>query len=289
MKGEAMALGSALCWAVAVILFRRSPALSPFAINLFKNVFALLLFGLTLLVTGGGLGERPPGEWAQLGLSGVLGIAVADTLFFAALQRLGPARLAIVECAYAPSVVLLSVLFLSEPLGLSLALGAALVAAGVAVGSLERAPQGEVDRRGVALGVTAILSLGAGVLLAKPVLAHSGLVEVTTVRLLAGVGGQLLYAAFHRRPRQDFAAFWQRETWSTLIPASILSTWLAMLLWLGGFKYTAVSVAAVLNQTTTAWVLVLARVVLGEALTPRRLGGAALAVSGALLILLTRP
>ena len=288
MKGEAMALGSALCWAVAVILFRSAPSLSPFAMNLFKNVFALGLFGLTLLVTGGGLGEHPTAEWAQLALSGVLGIAVADTLFFAALQRLGPSRLAIVECSYAPSVVLLSAIFLGEPVGLPLVAGAGLVAGGVVLGSLERRPLGEVDRKGALLGVSAILSLATGILLARPILAHSALLEVTLIRLLAGVGGQLLYAALHRRPAEDFAAFRSRAAWPALIPASILSTWLAMLLWLGGFKYTAASVAAVLNQTTTGWVLLLARVVLGEPLTPRRLGGALLAASGALLVLLTR-
>jgi len=288
VQGELMALGSALCWAVAVILFRRTPSLSPFAMNLFKNVFALGLFGLTLLFTGGGLGQHPAAEWARLALSGVLGIAVADTLFFAALQRLGPSRLAIVECSYAPSVVVLSAIFLSEPVGLPLAVGAGLVAGGVVLGSLERRPQGEVDRQGVLLGVTAILSLATGVLLAKPVLAHSPLVEVTLIRLLAGVGGQLVYAALHRRPAEDLAAFRTRAAWPALIPASILSTWLAMLLWLGGFKYAPASVAAVLNQTTTGWVLLLARIFLGEPLTPRRLGGAGLAAAGALLILLMR-
>ena len=48
----------------------------------------------------------------ELVVSGLLGIAIADTLVFMALRRLGAALLAIVDCIYAPTVILLSVMVL---------------------------------------------------------------------------------------------------------------------------------------------------------------------------------
>ncbi len=289
MVGEAMALGCALTWAVSVILFRSTPMVSPFAMNLFKNVAAIGLFLGTMPLLGAQVvWDRPALEWAALVASGVAGIAIADTLFFSALQRIGPTRLAIVECVYSPLIVALSAIFLGEPVGPPLVLGAALVALGVGVGSTERREEAPLDLRGVGLGALAIVVLATGVLLAKPVLAHREVAEVTLIRLLSGVAGQILWSAIRGFPRADFLAFRARETWKTLLPGAVLGTWLSMLLWMGGFKYTEASVAATLNQTTTVWVLLLSWIFLRERLTARRAMGAALASSGALIIVLTR-
>jgi drug/metabolite transporter (DMT)-like permease len=60
---------------------------------------------------------------------------------------------------------------------------------------------------------------------------------------------------------------------------------LAMTIWVAAFKYTSVSSAAILNQTSTIWVVLLATWVLKEAFTRRRFIGTALAFSGAVLVL----
>ena len=59
-----------------------------------------------------------------------------------------------------------------------------------------------------------------------------------------------------------------------------------MTLWVGAFKFTAVNSAAVLNQTNTVFVVVLASVFLKETFTRRRLLATILAVAGSLLVLL---
>ncbi|RLB50699.1 MAG: EamA family transporter, partial [Deltaproteobacteria bacterium] len=87
MLGQACALAAALIWSISVILFKRSEAVSPQAMNLFKNVAALTLLLLTLLLLGQTIDwQRPAEEWWVLLLSGALGIAVADTLVFMALR-----------------------------------------------------------------------------------------------------------------------------------------------------------------------------------------------------------
>jgi drug/metabolite transporter (DMT)-like permease len=60
------------------------------------------------------------------------------------------------------------------------------------------------------------------------------------------------------------------------------------LLWLGGFKWAPASVAAVLNQMATVYILVLARIFLKETIRPQQALGALLAAAGALFIILTR-
>ena len=59
-----------------------------------------------------------------------------------------------------------------------------------------------------------------------------------------------------------------------------------MLLWLGGVKYTSSSVAAMLNQLSVLFTLVLARVWLREPLSLRKMVGGGASLAGALIILL---
>ena len=88
--GALAALAAALCWTLASSLWRRLPtSLSGAELNLLKNWLALAM--LLPLVLG-----RPwsaaHGPFLLLALSGVLGIALGDSLYFAALRRLGTRR-----------------------------------------------------------------------------------------------------------------------------------------------------------------------------------------------------
>jgi drug/metabolite transporter (DMT)-like permease len=294
--GEICALSAALTWSVSVILFKRSEAVSPQAMNLFKNVLALALFAITLAV----LQELPPTDrsledWFLLCLSGVLGIAVADTLIFMALRRLGASLLAVVDCAYAPTIVIFSVVVLGEPLGIGFLIGGVLVVGGVLLAVAQRPTLGPDQdprearrelRKGAILGVLGIVAMAAGVVVVKPLLDRSSLVEVTAVRLLAGVVAQLLWCVAFRE-WATFGVFRERRVWRTLVPASVLGTYVAMLFWLGGFKWARVSVAAVFNQLSSVFTIGLAWLFLKEELTWRRGIGAALALGGALVVIVT--
>ena len=291
MLGEICALVAALTWSVSVVLFKRSEAASAQSMNLFKNATATVLLLATMPLLQIGVDwERSGEDWFRLVSSGVLGIAVADTLIFVALKRLGAGLLAVVDCAYAPVIVSLGIIVLGEPFGLTFAIGAVLVVGGVlaAAGQKtdERAVRGRALLHGVLIGVAGIVAMAVGVILAKPALERGHLVEVSLVRLVAGVVSQSLWVIVWPSQRSAFSIFKPSKVWRTLVPASILGSYVAMLLWLGGFKWANASTAAVLNQLSSVFTIVLARIYLGEAVTPRRAVGAGAAVVGALLILL---
>lgn len=292
MLGPSMALGSALVWAMAVVLYKRSEAVSPQALNLFKNVlsFALLVATLAALGVAPDL-DRPPGDWLLLAASGVLGIAVADTLVFVALRHLGAGLLAIVETVYAPCVVLLSVALLGEPLRAPFLLGGALVVGGVTLAiwdpTVLRPARSAAHRRvGIACGVAGILSMATGIVLAKPILETGHLAEVMLARLAFGIVGQLAWLAGDPDRGRVLAVFRPGPVWRTLVPAAVLGNYVAMFLWLGGFKWAPASVAAVLNQMATVFTILLARIFLAEPISPRRALGGATAVAGAVFVLL---
>lgn len=292
LLGEACALTAALLWSMSVVLFRRSESISAQGINLFKNVSASLLLLLTLPLFGLGLDASRSGlDWGRLIVSGVLGIAIADTMVFGALRRLGAARLAVVETAYTPTIVGMSVVFLDEKVGPVFLVGGGLVLGGVLLAQRRRgardAAQRRADLQGVMLGMGGIIAMAIGVILAKPALERGHLVEVTFVRLVAGVAGQLLWIALVPRERSALKVLKPNPAWRTLIPASFLGAYVAMLLWLGGFKWASASVASVLNQMSTVFTILLARFWLGETVDRARIIGAAIAVAGAVLIMMT--
>ncbi|MCX8161093.1 MAG: DMT family transporter [Candidatus Saccharicenans sp.] len=289
-SGEWLALASAVVWAVAVILFRISGfSLHPFGINLGKNLFALVLITLTTVLTGASFWPQADlRSTTLLLLSGFLGIAVSDTLFLWTLKLIGASLTAIVDCVYAPFVIGLSYLFLGERLTWIQLLGVVMIVSAVVTISASDADNGRgpLTRKklilGVILGITAMAFVAVGIVIIKPILKDVPVVWATGVRLL---GGTLPLAFLPLVPsrRGDFRPLLKASTWKVLAPASFLGTYLSLMFWIGGMKYTFASVASALNQLSTIFIFILATIFLKEKATTWRILAVALAFIGAFL------
>lgn len=292
-SGELHALACAVLWSVAVIFFRRSGEIvEPLVLNLFKGVVGLGAFLVTLLVLG--LPLVPEGIRATdvvvLFLSGMVGIGVADTLFFAGLNRIGAGLTAIVDCLYAPLVMLCSYFWLREPTSPWLLLSLALMVAAILVGSfspseLRNIQDPRLARQGVLLGAAAVLLMAVAIVAAKPVLDRTNPWWAATVRLSGGVLLLGLQAALTGRSAAVIRAFRPGRHWRLLLPGAIIGAWLAMFFWIAGMKYTQTNTASILNQSSSVITLLLAAPFLGERLTGRRIVALLLGFGGVLLVL----
>src|SRR5258708_4778738 len=111
--GILAALGSAASWAMCAILFKKlSEQLSSPGMALVKSFISAAILGAVLLVVGFEKIPREPLLW--LIVSGMVGIALGDTLFFAALKELSPQTLIVLMTSGQVLTVLLAVLFLGE-------------------------------------------------------------------------------------------------------------------------------------------------------------------------------
>jgi len=290
--GEVLALGSAATWAVGVILARQLGAtIPPLSLNLLKNALVLLaLAPLVLLGVDGAWPSLPAGELAVVLLSGVLGIAVADTLYFRALNELGAGRMGIIGNLYSPLVLLLGFVFLDERLAWPQWLGFALVAGGVLLvgrppGQWQTHPRHAL--RGVLIGMLAIALMAVAIVMVKRTLETQPLLWITLLRLAGAVAGLALVAALPAlRPAFKFDA--RAVPWPRLLIAAWLGQGLSMVLWLGGYKYTSASVAAILNESASVFVVVLAALWLREPLGRRAYAGVMLTFTGIVCMLLGR-
>jgi len=291
--GELSALGAALCWALALVMFKRTGEhVSALALNLFKNVIALFLLCLTLLVAPvdeQALANVTIRDVLVLAFSGVVGIAVADTIFLEALRLLGVGLISIVECLYSPSVLLFAFLLLAEPLTGSHYVGAILIITGVLIASRNEPVAGRTPRQlayGVALGATSMALMAYGIVIAKPILQVKDfpLIPATTIRLVAGTLLLAIFAWASPARRNHFAAFRPTLLWRLSVPGSVLGTYLAMILWVAGFKFTNASIAAILNQTSIIFAIILASLILKEPFTRRKIVAVMFAVAGVVTV-----
>ena len=290
--GEAMALGSAAAWAVGVILARQLGVhLPPLTLNLLKNGLVLcVLAPVALLLYAGAWPVMPVRDMLIVLASGVIGIALADTLYFRALNELGAGRMGVIGNLYSPLVLLLGFVFLDERLGGMQWLGFALVAGGVLLVSLPargQAARPQHTLRGILLGLLAIALMAVAIVMVKRTLETQPLLWVTLLRLCGAMAGLLFLASLpSMRQRMRFVP--RDVAWHRLVLAALVGQGLSMVLWLGGYKFTSASVAAILNESASVFLVVLAALWLREPMGRRAFVGVLLTFSGIACMLLGR-
>ncbi|AVP99036.1 hypothetical protein C7S18_18455 [Ahniella affigens] len=287
--GEMCSLTAAATWAVGVVIYRKLGArIPPMRLNLLKNLLVLAaILPLAWVFAGAeGLHLSYP-EWGLVLTSGFLGIGVADTLYFYALNELGAARMGIVGNLYSPFVILLSYLFLSERLGIAQLVGFALVAGGVLMISTGTSFAGQSSARfkPLLLGVLSIALMAGSVVMVKRVLETHSLWWVSAVRVGAGALGLFLVLTLLRDPKAAERTPMSARDWRLLALGALIGQLLSMVFWLAGYKYTTASVAAILNETASAFIVLFAWLALGEQINRRKIIGLALTLTGVSLML----
>jgi drug/metabolite transporter (DMT)-like permease len=287
--GEALSLLCAIVWALAVILFRKSgEKVHPLALNTFKNLAATLLLLPTMLVLSEPLLHQAPASvYFLLLLSGALGIGVGDTLLFMSLNRIGAGLTGIVVCMYSPFVIALSFWLLNERLTSLQFIGALLIITAILIATIEKKKSAVKPLNivtGTVLGVIASAAMAIGVVIIKRILETSPLLWTTQIRLFGGILVLIFILAVHPRRHLIYGSLVTTQKWSYTISSSIVGAYLAMIIWLGGLKYTQAAIASALNQTSTIFIFIFASAFLRESLSTRRIIGIVLAFCGTMLV-----
>ena len=288
--GEFCALTAAMIWALAVILFKRSgETVAPFALNLFRVGVSSLFFLLVLLLLRKPfLQPVPAQDYLLLAASGGLGIALSDTLFHRSLNAIGAGITAIVDCLYAPFIVLFAMMILGERLSAWQIAGMGLVIGGVLLTTGHRPPSGATRSQllaGIVWGILAMAALGLGIVIAKPVLERTPVLWASSVRAFSALILMLPFALFSRERGRIFRTFRPVATWRFSLTGTLLGSCLSLLFWIAGMKYTQAGTAAILNQPSTIYMLIFASLFLKEPFTQRKVLAAFLAIGGILLVI----
>ena len=290
--GEIFSITCAMCWAIAVIMFKRiGDTMEASPLNLCKNALGLVfLIPTAMLIEGVALPQLDWAQWGVLVVSGVLGIAIADTWFLKALERVGAGRTAIIASLYSPFVVCLSFIYLGERFIAAQWLGFVLVLSGILIAVYQKHYQ-DISRKqlltGCAFGAASIFLTASSVVMMKPVLQQGSFLWLVSLRLLVGVITILIFYG----AQSELKSNWKHivssaHNWRAIWVSSIFGTYLAMTFWLAGYKYTDASISSVLNETSSIMIILLAWLVLKETLTLRKMIGVLMTFSGVALFVL---
>ena len=281
MSGEVAALSAALLWTLASGLWRSlSCHATAVQLNGLKNGLATLLFLPVLL---GVPWREQPMAVAALFVSGAIGIALGDSLYLAALRRIGTRRTLTLEATGPVLASLGSPLIQGDPLTVTDFAGALLVAAAVLMIARSGSPDqtaGVSNRAGFLLAFGAVLSGLVGAFVARSVLIDGAFtpLDSAAIRLLGGTVALLPIWCRHL-PIQGLQAIGLK---TRIITATVLGTNLGILLQQQVFKTLPVGPGVTLMSTAPLMAVAIARW-RGQPLQPIDWTAAVLGVSGVAL------
>ena len=134
-------------------------------------------------------------------------------------------------------------------------------------------------------GVAAMACIAGSIVMIKPLLNRSPLLWVTQVRAIGGLAALMLSLLFFPSRAEIIKSVISIKNWRYMFPGSFLGQYLALLVWLGGMKYTQLSIASALNQTSNVFIFIFAAIFLKEAITKQKTIGIVLALIGVSLVM----
>ncbi len=263
-SAEIAALAAALLWSTGS-LFGAEPAriLGTFAFNRIRMSMALVaLTAMTLL--RGGFASVPFEALALLLGSGFVGIFVGDSLFYMAVNRIGPRRCNILFTLNAPFAAMLGFMVFAERLSLLVLLGVVLVPFGIflAIAFGKRAANqhrwehvhGSLAA-GIGLALGAALCQALGSVLARPAL-HAGMDPVAAGAIRMALAAFLLWNTlwFKGQAHRQKGAVTPRLLWLSFGNATV-SMILGTPLLLYALRHGPVGVVSTLSALSPVFIL----------------------------------
>ena len=289
--GDLYAVITAVCWSYAVILFDISTKnFTAIQLNLLKNFIGVLGFILTIVFF-----SIPSPNFSQqdiftLALSGFLGILIADGLFLESLRRLGSGISAVVSTVYTPTVFIIAFILFNETINLHSYIGGVLVLGGITISVFQ--PPKTIKKRdlyiGILFGIMANILTAYSVLIIKPIMKNNSVIYVALYRFSIGFIFGILINILKSGIKQVIQKFKQGLTNQYVILGAFLGTYLSVIFWLAGYKYTLAGRAAIYNQLSTVFIIILARVFLKEPMTSKKIIGVSLAIFGAMIVSISK-
>ena len=294
-------LVAAVLWSVTVILLKSSSnQLSPFLINPIKNSIGLLLFLILFLYVGIPVWYDNLSllGYYKILLSGLLGMALGDTIFIYALSKIGANRVAIVD-SFSPFIIYFySILLLSnQELVFIQFVGLIITIIAIVILTYENDYE-DIDyktkRAGILWVIFAMSCTGYGIVLLKTVLNEINIVEVeeklkfnlwvTAFRLLPGVIFSWFIFLFKKNKKSLLKPLTNKNVLSKLLLASVIGPFFALGFWILGYAFIdKPSIASIISQTSVIFIVILSWIFLKEKLTPLRIVSISFAFIGVLL------
>lgn len=299
---EALAIGSAVCIALSSMFINELNGRVPLMRLARWQITAAFL--MTALAASLVDGWATLGAWQVLSLagSGLFGIALASTTYFAAIYSAGPRVTALLFSLASPFALGMGYIAFGETISLPQGADVALILAGIviAIGVRQRrppamiplsdgepieapSPEATLSLAGIALGVTTAFGQALGSLLARPAMA-SGVEPFAAMAVRSGLAVVFFWAVLVLPAVRQQSKTFRKGDFFLAVVSAFFGTALGMSLLMGALQTGSVGIVSTLSSMTPVVILPMVWLRSGKMPKPAAWGGAALAIVGIALI-----
>ena len=297
MIGEFAALGAAVTWAVAPIMYKKAlSGVSPVSANIVRCATNAAFLVLFLVASGlvGVLASLPIGVVIVVVVSGLVGLGVGDTLYMYALKSIGVARAVPLATSYPLFSLVWATFFLGQAVTVPAVVGTVVILIGIWLLSREKIESkfhvyGKVELTGVAVSLLAALAWSVSITMMDFAVTMPGVVSglpvnyaIVTVRI-TGMALVLLALA----PVLDRGHGFLKLSWKAVVllcVGGIVANGLGWLLMNYSFLNIAEAQAVPISSTTPLFSALAGFAFFHEKITRDNTLGAVLVVAGVVLI-----
>lgn len=294
--GEFAALGAAVSWAVAPILYRRALfKMKPMSANILRcaSNAAVLVVILFAFGKAGAVAALPLEAVVVIVASGLIGLGIGDTLYMFGLNSVGVARAVPLAASYPLFSLVWATLLLGEPIAATAILGAFVILLGIWLLSRERDEnaaegKGKPALRGVVVSLAAAVSWSVSITLMNVAVTTANVSSidanyaVVTTRIAAIAVFLLVFAPVLDRSHGFLKA--KRSTLIELCVGGLVANALGWLLMNYSFLNILEAQAVPISSTTPLFSAIAGFALFHEKMTASNILGAIVVVTGIFLI-----
>ncbi|MDA0153060.1 DMT family transporter [Vibrio sp. Makdt] len=290
--GEIAAIGAAIVWACATWIYGQfGHRFSAMQLNIIKGLVASVMMLLVMPLIPMPEFELSANHFWILAISGIIGIAIGDSAYFAALKRIGANKTLLLESLAPPLSGVLALMFLGAALTLQSWLGVVITTLAVTfvVFQPSKSMSGDYTNQaqwsGIGYGLVASVCQASGVVISHYALVAGDIPPLlgALIRLAIGVFAVMIIIPFvENKPYSSI----KRDLWDMtkldklwLLSAIFVGTFLALWLQQIALKNANPAIAQTLIATSPVFILVI-YALKGEKVSKQSLIGTLAAVGG---------
>lgn len=286
-QGEIAAIGAAIAWAVATWIYSQfSHRFSALQLNIVKGVIASAMMLMALPFEGTVEPSIETQHLIILAVSGVVGIAIGDSAYFASLKRIGANKTLLLESLAPPLSGVLALLALGSVLSVQSWLGVVVTTLAVTFVIFQPSEaNSEMSWSGVAFGLLASVCQASGVVISHYALVAGDLPPLlgAFIRLTVGVlAVMVVINLFETTPYKGIKQHLKELTSGALlwlIGAIFVGTFLALWLQQVALKHANPAIAQTLIATSPLFILII-YLIKGQRVSAKSALGTLVAVGG---------
>jgi drug/metabolite transporter (DMT)-like permease len=290
--GEIAAIGAAIVWACATWIYGQfGHRFSAMQLNIIKGLVASVMMLLVMPLIPMPEFELSANHFWILAISGIIGIAIGDSAYFAALKRIGANKTLLLESLAPPLSGVLALMFLGAALTLQSWLGVVITTLAVTFvvfqpsNSVSDDSTNQAQWSGIGYGLVASVCQASGVVISHYALVAGDIPPLlgALIRLTIGVFAVMMIIPFvENKPYSSI----KRDLWEMtkldklwLLSAIFVGTFLALWLQQVALKNANPAIAQTLIATSPVFILVI-YALKGEKVSKQSLIGTLAAIGG---------